>query len=154
MYTSNIDSMQKAAVHSEIPKEDIASETIDALFTAIKEENVAQFSELIKNLNIDSFLNGEGSETLALFLLGGVVNPHVKNGEQFIHEILAREPNLDLLIKNGSSSFTYRDALKAMREDFLNELESLTDHQGSDAEFLNICLSRIEIIMNYLDQTA
>ncbi len=135
-----------SAAENQIERHNI-EQTLAALSSAIEENDVTAFSESLKNIDINTYFDYEGTQTLLSgLLLNFLVNPDVENGETFIHEVLAGQPNLNLPITNDFS-LTYSDVLKAAQQSFVAEL---ADCDSDEAKEINICLSRIEIIMNYL----
>src|SRR5438105_3417722 len=87
-----------------------------SLITAIEESEIAEFSEIIKHVDINSYFDYEGHPTLLSgFLLNYCTNPELAHGEEFIRIILEQKPNLNLpLVNDGSVPLSFSDFFRTL----------------------------------------
>lgn len=122
------------------------------LSAAIREGDIDSFSKNIKAINLNDYIKFEKTEVLgSVLLLGFCINPDLQNGDEFIREILAQRPNLNLPMMKLPADFPMnrcRFYLEMARNRCISDLHYC---EPSEAEELKTVLSRVEMILNYID---
>lgn len=124
----------------------IPNEEWSQIVSSLESHNFNEFSEVVKQIDLNRYFDIEGSESLlSAFLLGYFINPDFEDGDLWIREVLAKKPNLDLpMTRNDSLNF--KEYLGEVRNEFVAQQIEYPE----EAEYINTALSRIDIVLNTL----
>ena len=125
-------------------------EDVEPLFKAIFDNHLAHFSNLISQIDINSYYQDDcNGETL---ISKAILDTCLMFGaESFIKEVLSLQPNPDLAISSDDDAYSLKTWLQEKKLSVEEDIaEAEEDHDPFALAFYQAALSKINMVMNDL----
>lgn len=121
------------------------------LIDAMDEGDVQGFSELLQQVDLNTYFDYENTQVLvSCFLLGYAVNPDMEEGEIYIRQILDKKPDLTMpVMKVGYEYANLKEAILEAQKDLKEKGAWLYPPEAIETIF-----KRMQLVLDYLEQNS